>query len=466
MRRGKKLMMIMSSFLIFTMSGCTKSKTTEINVLATTDLHGMVPYSIAEYVSKERDKDANVTLVDAGDFHDSDGYGPMDKYAKEMRTYMEQGIEKYVEYPLAKDMAEVGYDSVVLGNHEFVSNIRFSLDNIISDFEKNGIDVLSANTYKDNNENYVKPYTIKEIETEDGVVRLGILGFTIKEVGEGKDLDENGNLVEATSRELKDQYGYDGKLYMNDLVDEANKWSKIMKEEENADVIVAVVHSGEKPKKPKNPGNRIQEIAQESEYIDAIVAGHTHTKFEQHEYKNKNNEDVIVTQPGKHGECISKITFELQKEKGLWKVVNKESKLTEFEKDKSDDYAGELIYKIADVKKETTEVSLKELTTFEWDKAYVFETNTPVEKIYEKVGYKWRSIVETTKESMLQTVFMKDNNVVCYLVGDTDIMGISINYDKSDYKDGVLELYPNHNDKYSVKKGEDVFETHLTYIGR
>lgn len=239
-----------------------------------------------------------------------------------------------------------------------------------------------------------------------------------------------------------------------------------MKEEESADIIVAVVHSGEKPKKPKNPGNRIQEIAQNSEYIDAIVAGHTHKQFAQHDYKNKNNEDVIVTQPGKHGECISKITFELENKKGSWKVVNKESKLTEFEKDKSDDYAGELIFKIADIKKDMTKINLKELTPFEWDKAYVFEANTQVEKIYETVGYKWRSIVGATKESMLQTVFMNDDKVVCYLVGDTDMMGISINYDKSDYKDGIIELYPGDNDKYSVKKGEDVFETHLTYIDK
>ena len=459
----KKLMVIIPSLAVLLLGGCTDTNSTTINVLATTDLHGMVPYNVAEYVKEEREKDENITLVDAGDFFDSDGYGPMDKYASEIRKNIEQGVKKYIELPLAKDMAEVGYDSVVLGNHEFVANNKDTLDNMVESFEKNNIDLLSANTYKDNNENYTKPYTIKEINTDQGTVKLGILGLTIKEIGEGKTWDENGNLVPSKSRELKDQDGYDGKLYINDLVDEANKWSKIMKEDEKTDIIVAVVHSGEEPKKPKNPGNRIKEIAKETQYIDAIVAGHTHLKFDQHDYKNKNNENVIVTQPGKHGENISKITFELENDKDSWKIVNKQAKLTEFEQDKSDDYAGELIYKIADIKKETTEVNLNEITPFDWDKAYVFETNTPVEKIYKTVGYKWRSIVEATKDPMLQTVFMKDGKVVCFLTGDTENMGLSISYDKSDYKDGVLEIYPGKNDKYSVKKGNDVFETHLTY---
>lgn len=48
---------------------------------------------------------------------------------------------------------------------------------------------------------------------------------------------------------------YNEELYINDLVDEAKKWVKIMQEEENTDVIVAVAHSGEEPKNPK-----IQEI--------------------------------------------------------------------------------------------------------------------------------------------------------------------------------------------------------------
>ncbi len=64
--------------------------------------------------------------------------------------------KKYVETPIAKEMKEVGYDAVVLGNHEFISNDKFSLDNMVSDFEKQNIDVLSANTYKQNGKKLYK----------------------------------------------------------------------------------------------------------------------------------------------------------------------------------------------------------------------------------------------------------------------------------------------------------------------
>lgn len=57
----------------------------------------------------------------------------------------------------------------------------------------------------------------------------------------------------------------------------------------------------------------------------------THVAFEQHDYKNKNGENVIVTQPGKHGECISKINFKVENEDGNWKVIDKDSSIVKFE---------------------------------------------------------------------------------------------------------------------------------------
>lgn len=451
----KQLILVTLSVLILILLiGCTSSSTIEINILATTDLHGEVPYSISEYIKREKENNPNTFAVDAGDFFDSGAYGtPMMKYFNERRNDTEQGKEQYIEMPLAKEMKEALYDAVVLGNHEFVSNNKFHLDNMVLDFEKYNVDLLSANTYKKDGSNYLKPYAIKRIETSDGVINLGILGLTIKEVGESSD----------KSRELKDMPQYNQELYMNDLVEDAKKWVKIMEEKENTDVIVAVVHSGEKPKKPKNPGNRIQELAQEVDGIDAIVAGHTHKTFEQHDYKNSKGEDVIVTQPGKHGEAISKITFNLEKKNNNWKVVNKSAKLTEFEKNESDDSIGELLFAISSLKEER-EINLSDVIPFEWDKAYSFDTNTTVDKIYKTVGYKWQSIIPKEKEGDLQMVFMKDDKVVCYLYDDADMMGISINFDKSSYKDGVLELYQNKDNKFKVEKGEEEYETDLTYI--
>ncbi|WP_016729439.1 metallophosphoesterase, partial [Clostridioides difficile] len=121
--------------------------------------------------------------------------------------------------------------------------------------------------------------------------------------------------------------------YANDLVEDANKWVKVMEKKEKPDIIVAIVHSGEEPKNPKNPGNRIKELATTVEGIDAIVAGHTHEKIEQHTYKNNSGEEVIVTQPGAHGNSISKINFKLDKKNDKWFIKDKYSELKVFGKE-------------------------------------------------------------------------------------------------------------------------------------
>ena len=458
----KILMTCLVALSVFLTTGCSTDKE-EINILATTDLHGEIPYKLSSYVNNEFKKDKSVTLVDAGDFFDFD--------AGDMWKYFDKRQEKpdtYIEVPIAKDMKKVGYDAVVLGNHEFVSNNKFYLDNMISDFEKQGIKVLSANTYKKNGESYTDPYIIKDIATSSGIVKLGILGLTIKEVGEKQsrvdDGTRDGKLVKNKSRELKDQPEYEGKLYMNDLVKDANKWVGKMKEDK-ADIIVAVVHSGEKPKKPRNPGNRIQDLALQVEGIDAIVAGHTHKQITQHNYKNKSGENVIVTQPGKNGECISKINLQLEKKNNKWNVVKKTSDLTKFDLSdlqKEDETFGLLSMALYEIDDKVQEASLSEITPFKWDKAFIFAPETPREVIYKKVGYEWRNITETEGTEMSQIVFIKDNKPVFYLYGNINDIGIDINLNKYEYKDNVATIISGDNDKFSIER-EEVIKVYNGY---
>ncbi|WP_304341193.1 metallophosphoesterase [Metaclostridioides mangenotii] len=449
----KILMTCLVVLSVFLITGCSTGKE-EINILATTDLHGDIPYELSSYVKNEFKKDKNLTLVDAGDFFDAGSNWDMAKYFNKRRVRP----DTYIEVPIAKNMKKVGYDAVVLGNHEFVSNNKFDLDNMISDFKKQNIKVLSANTYKKDGESYTDPYIIKDIPTSSGIVKLGILGLTIKEVGESKDWVDDGTQfgksVESKSRELIDEPQYEGKLYMNDLVEDANKWVCKMKEDK-ADIIVAVVHSGEKPKKPRNPGNRIQDLAREVEGIDAIVAGHTHKQITQHNYRNKSDDVVIVTQPGKHGECISKINFQLEKKSNEWNIVEKTSDLTKFDlsdlrkENENLELLWQAVYEIDDKVKEA---SLSEITPFKWDKAFVFAPETPREIIYNKVGYEWRNITETEGTNMIQMVFIKDNKPVCYLYDNINDFGIDTNLNKSEYKDNVATIFPGKNDKFSIEK--------------
>ena len=445
--------------LVLLMSGCASKQTAEINVLATTDLHGVIPYELTSYVKEERKKDKNLTLVDAGDFFDSgEVFGSsMDSYFSARYKDIDNNTERYIETPISKDMKEVGYDVAVLGNHEFISNNKFYLDNMISDFEKQKINILSANTYKKNGDSYTKPYIIKNINTPEG-----ILGLTIKEVGERKQW-KDGKLVDSKSLELKDQEGYNGELYMNDLVEDAKKWVSIM-EKEKPDIIVAVAHTGEKPKKPRNPGNRIQDLAQQVDGIDAIVAGHNHVQIEQHDYKNKSGENVIVTEPGKHGECISKINFKLEKNNDKWNIVDKSSKLIKFEKNQESDKFGEFISSINKVSKDKKEIRLSEVKTPEWDKIYVFKSGTSADDIYKTIGYKWRNISSPKGDDMVQIVVMNNNKPVSYVYGEAEVMPINIKCDESEYKDNVVTIYPNKNDKFKIEKGKQEYSINLKHI--
>ncbi|WP_250674744.1 metallophosphoesterase [Paraclostridium ghonii] len=181
---NKKLICTIIGVATILIAGCTSIKTTDVNILATTDLHGVLPNELSEYVANEKKKDKNITLVDAGDFYDSEFgvSGDMLKFRDQVYEDYKNNNIQYREVPLAKEMKDIGYDTVTLGNHEFVGNKQL-LDNMITSFENQGISVLSANTYKKDGDSYIKPYVIKEIETPQGTVKVGILGLTIKEVG-------------------------------------------------------------------------------------------------------------------------------------------------------------------------------------------------------------------------------------------------------------------------------------------
>ncbi|CEH33853.1 metallophosphoesterase [Romboutsia lituseburensis] len=460
---NRKAIMTMIGISTLLVSGCSATKTTEINVLATTDLHGSIPYELGEYAKNELKKEKNVALVDAGDFIDRYDRGAMDKYF-ELKYEDEQNNKQiHREVPLAKDMKEIGYDAVVLGNHEFISGNKFYLDGIVSDFNKQGVDVLSANTYNKNGSNYVKPYVIKKVKTSDGEVNLGILGLTIKEVGRDWYWDKNWNRVEAKSIELKDQPGFED-LYMKDLVEDAKTYVKEMKKD-GADVIVAVAHTGEKPKNPKHPGNRIQDLATQVDGIDAIVAGHNHEQIKQHDYTNKSGEKVIVTEPGKRGECISKINFKLEKDEDTWKIVEKSSDLKQIEQPPLSENFDEFFNGFRDIDEDVKEINLEKIISFKWDKAYYFKTPINKSEIYEKVGYKYNSLSDIVDENMLQIVFMEGEKVVCHICIDKNLFKFDIKFDESDYEGNTVTIYPNKNDKFKVQmkmnKGyQSIYLTH------
>ncbi|MCC0730932.1 metallophosphoesterase [Clostridioides sp. ZZV13-5731] len=342
----KFIIMVLIVFLVGLLVACQSTKDTkdtvsdtEVKILGTGDLHSVVTDSLVSYVNEEREKNENLLMVDAGDF-----FGEQSKEmwewtsGKKLVNIRESGIAEYEdtvknsqdEVPIVKDMIPLKYDAVVLGDNEFISNDKPGLDKLVSDFKNNNIPVVSANIYEQSGKNYIQPYVIKNVKTDKGDVKVGILGLTIKEVGKSSGFEDVEK--ETKSRELGEQPEYKGKLYANDLVEDAKKWVKVMKKEK-PDIIVAVVHSGEESKSSDNTGNRIKELVTTVEGIDAVIAGHTDKKIKQHTYKNKSGKEVIVTQPGSHSDSVSEINFKLNKKNGKWDIKEKTSKLKIIDKE-------------------------------------------------------------------------------------------------------------------------------------
>ncbi|MBW9149412.1 5'-nucleotidase C-terminal domain-containing protein [Clostridium sp. CM028] len=263
-----------------------------ISVVATSDVHGNVlnfDYGtnaatskgqglakVSTYVKGLRATNPNVMLIDNGDTIQGT---PL--------AYYYNMIDKTTTYPMSAVMGAMGYDSWTLGNHEFNYGLEV-LNRIKDDAKDQGIDVLSANTYKADNKNFVKPYTMKSFVVNGKTISVAVLGLTTK-----------------TISSWEDPAHYDG-LHFNDLVDEAKKWVPVVKAD-GADVIIVAAHTGEEGVADIIPENQAKALATQVSGIDAIVAGHAHSILNDINLKNPEGKVVPILEPGKWAQNVSQI---------------------------------------------------------------------------------------------------------------------------------------------------------------
>lgn len=86
-------------------------------------------------------------------------------------------------------------------------------------------------------------------------------------------------------------------------------------------MVICLSHLGNQYKEADKPSDEI--LAKESENIDLIIGGHTHTFLDQPQvYKNKNGNDVVVNQVGFAGLILGRLDFEFTKFSGKKLVKN------------------------------------------------------------------------------------------------------------------------------------------------
>lgn len=267
-----------------------------ITLLATTDVHGTVlnydygtgkeaakPQGLAKissYVKNVRENNNNVMLIDNGDTIQGT---PL--------SYYYDILDTTSEYPMAKVMGAMKYDSWTLGNHEFNYGLDV-LNRVIKDYKSEKISVLGANVYKTDGTNFVSPYTIKSFNVNGKEVKVAVIGLENKCVPSWEDKKH-----------------YEG-LEFKGLLDEADKWVKEVKSK-GAEIVIVSAHSGQETAADVLPENEVNAIATKVKGIDAIIAGHTHTKINDLSKKNPEGKVVPILESTKGATGIAQIDMNI-----------------------------------------------------------------------------------------------------------------------------------------------------------
>lgn len=235
------------------MNRITTTKNKKITILATTDIHGNIlgyDYDKGEsfndsgmnriysYIKQVKSENLNTLVVDNGDIIQGN------TLTDEM--YSNKKDEKH---PVISAMNFMGYDAMVLGNHEF----NFGLDLIKSLEKQSNFPFLSANVaYRESGEDFVKSHTIINC----GGVRVGIIGLTTPNVPRWV-----GNLV-------KD-------LNFHDLGETAYRYVSEIRDK--VDIIMVMAHASMVSEHDKkNERDAAEKILRLCPEIDVLVVGHFH----------------------------------------------------------------------------------------------------------------------------------------------------------------------------------------------
>jgi 5'-nucleotidase len=228
----------------------------------------------SQLINRIRQEEEQVLLLDAGDIFQGTPY-----------------FNLYKGEPEIKAMAAMKYDATTIGNHDFDAGME-NLATQLSDHAN--FPMLIAN-YDFNDtpmEQKTAPYKI----FKKGKLKIGVFGIGI----EGKGL-------------IPDSL-FGNTKYLDPLT-KANEVAYTLKKIESCDMIICLSHLGNQYKESNKVSDEV--MAKETENIDLIIGGHTHTFLDNPiEYKNKKGDDVIVNQVGFAGIILGRLDFEFSKFSG------------------------------------------------------------------------------------------------------------------------------------------------------
>ncbi len=302
-------------------------RTWDLTLLGTSDTHGNVYnwdyYRDAEYddsrqndvgvaklatlINQIRDeRRGKATLVlDAGDTIQGT---PLATYYAKQEPITVTG-EKH---PMARAMNVIEYDAVTLGNHEF----NYGLPLLDKWIRQLGFPALAANAINvRTGKPAFLPYVIKKVSPGFAAppVRVGILGLT------------------NPGTAIWDRAHVEGVLRFDDMIATAAKYVPIMRDR-GADIILISAHGGDSGTSSYGPElpneNPIAMLAEQVPGIDAILFGHAHAEVPERFVTNaRTGEQVLLSEPSRWGQRLTRMDFTLIRERGQWKITKKSATL-------------------------------------------------------------------------------------------------------------------------------------------
>lgn len=225
----------------------------------------------AKLIEDIRLKEEHVLLLDAGDIFQGTPY-----------------FNLYKGEPEIKAMTKMGYDACTMGNHDFDGG----LENFATQLNHAEFPVLLCNYDFTNTamEQKSVPYKV----FKKGKLKIGVTGVGIEMKGLVPD-----NLFGNT-------------VYL-DPIQKVNETAAMLKKEKDCDLVICLSHLGYQYKEDIN---RISDLilAKETEHIDLIIGGHTHTFLSEPVLvKNKTGADVLVNQVGWAGIQLGRLDYEFSR---------------------------------------------------------------------------------------------------------------------------------------------------------
>ena len=287
----------------------TKEKTIDLKFIETSDVHGsFFPYDfinrkpkagslarVATYVNQLRSQHGeNVILLDNGDILQGQ---PVNYYSNYVDTTSANIAAQVVNY--------LRYDAQTIGNHDVETGHRV-YDKWVS---ATHCPILGANVIDTKtNKPYLKPYTI----LKRGGARIAIIGL----------------LTPAIPNWLGENL-WSG-LRFEEMVSSARQWMRVVKEQEKADIVIGLFHSGKDGgiTTPHYKEDAALAVAREVPDFDVVFFGHDHTRYAD-AVTNSEGKLVACLDPANNAMSVAQADLQLVKKKGRWCVKESQWKLVD-----------------------------------------------------------------------------------------------------------------------------------------